>query len=65
MTSYERIRRFRLMAANMAAMIDWPHEDQMVRAGGGAICEKCGLALVEHPKENGLHLTCEGKLVKL
>lgn len=65
MSDNERMRRFKRMAANMAAMIDWPFEEQMVRASGKCVCEKCGLEYFDHPEENGLHLTCEGKLVKL
>lgn len=65
MNDNERMRRFRWMAANMAAMIDWPSEEKMMRASGNCICEKCGLEYFDHPEENGLHLTCEGKLVKL
>ena len=30
MNDNERMRRFKRMAENMAAMIDWPFEDQMV-----------------------------------
>lgn len=65
MTDNERMRRFKRMAKNMAGMIDWPHEEQMNHASGHCICEKCGLEYFDHPEENGLNLTCEGRLVKL
>lgn len=67
----EQLRRadsFRLakrMAANMALMIDWPHEDCLIRAGGDAICDACGLTYHDHPYENGLVLACDGRLLKL
>lgn len=65
MTDTERMRRFRKMARNMAAMIDWPFEDKMERAGGDVVCDKCGLLYFDHPEENGLVLTCDGRLWKL
>lgn len=65
MTDNTRERRFRQMARNMAAMIDWPHEDDMERASGYCECEKCGLLYFDHPEENGLVLTCDGRLWKL
>jgi hypothetical protein len=61
----DRVRAFRKQARNMAKMIDWPFEDKMVRASGLVICEKCGLEYFDHPEENGLFLTCDGRLLKL
>lgn len=61
----DRARRFRRMARKMAEMIEWPPEDSMTRAGGDVVCEQCGLPYIEHPEHRGLHLTCEGRLVKL
>lgn len=65
MTDLDQIRAFKRMARNMAAMIDWPHEDKMERASGQCVCEKCGLDYYDHPEENGLVLTCDGRLWKL
>ena len=65
MEASERMRRFRLQARNMASMIDWPFEDKMERASGQCVCEKCGLEYFDHPEENGLVLTCDGRLWKL
>jgi len=53
---------FKRMAANMAAMIDWPSEEKMERASGLCVCAKCGLNYYDHPTENGLTLTCDGRL---
>jgi hypothetical protein len=65
MTDNEKMRRFRRQAKNMAAMIDWPFEDAMERASGLCLCELCGLEYFDHPEENGLVLTCDGRLWKL
>jgi hypothetical protein len=59
----QEARAFKRMAANMARMIDWP--DDFERAGGAVICEKCGLPYRDHPEEDGLTLTCDGRLWKL
>lgn len=66
METSERMRRFRLMARNMAAMVDCkPSEDKMDRASGMCECSKCGLPYFDHPEENGLVLACDGRLWKL
>lgn len=69
MTDNERMRRFKRMAKHMAkhmaAMVDWPFEDTFTRASGKCTCEKCGLDYFDHPEENGLVLTCDGRLWKL
>ena len=65
MPATEKCRRMKRMARNMARMIDWPFEDEMERASGQAVCEKCGLDYYDHPMENGLVLTCDGRLWKL
>lgn len=64
-TDKDRFRLAKRMAANMAKMIDWPHEDNMNRASGHVECEQCGLPYFDHPHENGLVLTCDGRLWKL
>lgn len=68
----DRARRFQLMARNMAALIPklpggTPGIYDFGRAGGNAVCERCGLEYVEHPTglEEFLHLLCDGKQVKL
>ncbi len=61
----DRARAFARIARNMAAMIDWPREDAMERASGLCVCEKCGLNYADHPQENALVLTCDGRLWKL
>jgi len=62
---YERCRRFRKMTRLMALMIDRPSEEKMTRASGLCVCELCGLIYYDHPEENGLTLTCDGRLWKL
>lgn len=62
---FEISLKLKRMACNMAAMIDWPSEEKMQRAGGDAICPQCGLSYFAHPQENGLTLTCDGRLLKL
>lgn len=64
-TDNEKMRGYKRMARNMAAMIDWPFEDMMERASALCICEKCGMNYADHPEENGLVLTCDGRLWKL
>lgn len=65
MTDFDRFRAAKRMAANMALMIDWPYPEDFIRASGEVPCPKCGLPYRDHPEENGLHLSCEGKLLKL
>ena len=65
MSDNERVRRFRRMTERMAAMIDWPPEDAFERASGLCICDECGLEYFDHPEEDGLVLTCNGRLLKL
>lgn len=65
MSDNERLRRFRLMAGQMAKMIDWPGEEKMVHASYLCVCSLCGLSYGDHPAENGLVLTCDGRTWKL
>ena len=65
LTDADRIRAFRRQCANLAKMIDWPFEDKMERASGLCVCELCSLPYHDHPHENGLTLTCDGRLWKL
>lgn len=65
MTDRDRMRAFKRMARNMAAMIDWPSDEKMIRVAGNAVCDKCGLCYSDHPEENGLTLACDGRLLKL
>lgn len=65
MTDNDRMRAFKRMACNMAKMINWPHQDKLIRASADAICDGCGLRYRDHPEENGLVLSCFGRLLKL
>lgn len=66
MTDNEKMRRAKLMAKNMAAMIVWlPETETFERASGLCVCEACGLEYFDHPSENGLTLTCDGRFWKL
>lgn len=65
MTDNDRKRAFKRMARNMAKMIDWPSDEKLIRACGDAICDGCGLRYSDHPEENGLVLSCDGRLLKL
>lgn len=62
-----RLRRFQLMVKHIAILAEAPHPLKYERAGGGCVCEKCGLEYVDHPKgsEDFLTLLCDGSQVKL
>lgn len=51
-----------------------PHvHDSVVRAGGGSVCQSCGLEYYDHPEDGEpdqsgyqyLNRLCDGRLVKL
>jgi len=65
MTHFDKMRAYKRQARNMAKMIDWPFEEKMERASGLCICALCGLNYQDHPEENGLFLSCDGRLLKL
>lgn len=58
-------RRYRRIAQRLAARI--PVSDDWFRAGGGCICDDCGLSYIEHPvcSDGLLHVLCDGSQVKL
>jgi hypothetical protein len=56
----------KLLIRHLGQMID-RDEANMVRAGGGATCSKCGLEYFDHPEIHGstLRIICDGSVVHL
>lgn len=57
------IRSYRRMVSNIGKLL--PTDPDFDRAGGGALCELCGLELRYHPTNNGVTICCDGRSVKL
>jgi hypothetical protein len=66
MSDSEKWRRFKRMARHLGELIP-ADEAGFERACGDVACEKCGLALFEHPTCKGdvLHIGCDGRQWKL
>lgn len=60
-----RGRRLKKMAANIAAMVDWPYAEKARPALSLGLCPLCKLPWHDHPTENGFTLACNGDLLKL
>lgn len=63
---FERCRRLKRMAQFIGAR--WAVVSNPERAGGGALCEECGLELREHPTvfDGGpIVIACNGQQYKL
>lgn len=68
MEDFEKWRRFKRMARNMAArIVSTPYDLMNVdRASGNAICDDCGLDYNDHPEVEHLVVrTCDNRLWKL
>lgn len=71
MEATELARRYKRMARNIARALErraFDEDDYNAdRFGGNANCPHCGMPYLDHPQlvASGLHVTCEGQLVKL
>lgn len=68
MTDFEKWRRYRKQAENLAKMIPTEDRDSSGdRASGLCICESCGLDYRDHPESEiaGLTIVCDGRLLHL